>query len=94
MLIVIAAILGVPGIVWTSHLAGRVSPGLGRVAITAKRLGTGALGLGLAAALAVQIAEQLRPKSPSDGCVSYRTEAASAALAAAGATAANDCPTK
>ena len=94
VLVVLAAIVGVPGILWASHVADRVSPALGRVAVTARRIGTGALTIGLAAAVAVPIAEQLRPKNPHDGCVIYRTEAASAALAAAGASAPNDCPAK
>jgi hypothetical protein len=86
-----AAVAGVPGILWARHLAGAVPASWGRVAKIAERIGTSVLLCGLGVALAVLVGEQFRPKNPTDGCVSWRSAAASAAMAA-GENQGVDCP--
>ena len=94
LLVVLASFAGVPGVIWASHLASRLPSTLSRVATFASRVGIGALTIGIVSALAVLVAEWARPRSPHDGCVIYRSEAASAALAASGIKPTNDCPSK
>jgi hypothetical protein len=94
LLVVVATAIGLPGVVWASHLASRISPRLGKVARIAKRIGVATLSLGFAASVAVLLLEQSRPKDPYDGCVSYRTEAASAAIREPGAKPEVDCPSR
>src|SRR5690349_24451518 len=86
-----AAVAGVPGILWARYLASTAPPSWRRVTKIAERIGTAVLLCGLGIALAVLIGEQFRPKSPTNGCVSWRSAAASAALAAA-ETLGVDCP--
>lgn len=94
LLVVLAAAIGLPGVLWASYLTGRISPSLGKVARLAKHIGIGAIGLGFASSVAVFLLVQSRPKDPYDGCVSYRTDAASAAMRAPGAKPEVDCPSR
>lgn len=89
--IAVAAVAGVPGILWAKHIASAVPPSWRRVTKVAERTGTSVLLCGLGVALAVLVGEQFRPKNPTDGCVSWRSAAASAALAAGGRPGV-DCP--
>lgn len=94
LLVAIAAAIGVPGVLWSGYLAQRISPGLSKVAHLTRRVGAATLGLGFITSAAVLVFEQSRPKDPYDGCVSYRTAAASAAMSAPGAKPEVDCPSR
>jgi hypothetical protein len=80
--ILVGAAVGVPGILWSNHLAKEVSPKWARLAKAPGWIGSIVLVIGLVAALAVLLVEGRRPKSSSDGPVIYRDAAASAALSA------------
>lgn len=90
--IAIAAVVGMPGIVWARHLA-RVAPASWRkTAKVAGWIGTTSLSVGLLVSVAVLVAEQFRPKTETATCVSWRDAAASEALANSGGESLPDCP--
>jgi hypothetical protein len=88
----LAALVGVPGIFWVRNLAVRVDLKWRRIARTLGLVGTIFLVLGFFVAIAVLVSEQMRPKNPHDGCVSYRDPTATAAMEARGEKPQNDCP--
>jgi hypothetical protein len=90
----LAAIPGVPGILWANHLAACAPLKWQKIAKIPGWIGTLILTLGLASSAAVLVREQFRPRNPYDGCVSYRDAAASAALASAGPGQNIDCPSQ
>lgn len=90
--VAIAAVIGVPGIVWSRHLASVAQPKWQKLAKAPGWIGTATLLLGLGVSVAVFAVEQFRPKSQQTACVSYRDAAASAAMEASGAESIPDCP--
>ena len=88
----IAALAGVPGILWSRRLAARAPEKWRRLARVPGQVGTAALIAGFAAGVLALAGESLRPKDPNDGCVSWRSAEASAAMAAGGPSG-KDCPT-
>jgi hypothetical protein len=91
--IAMAAVVGVPGILWAKYLSDHVQPPWRGVTKFAERTGTCVLLCGLGVALVVLVGEQFRPKNPTNGCVSWRSAAASAELAA-GQQSGVDCPVR
>ena len=89
----IAALVGLPGILWARSLAVNVRPKWRRLAQTPSWIGMTVLVCGLGAAVLVLVGEQFRPKDPTNGCVSWRSAEASAAMAAGGPSGV-DCPAK
>jgi len=90
--VAIAAVIGVPGIVWSRHLASISQPKWRKYAKALGWIGTAALLLGLTVSVAVLAIEHFRPKSQPIACISYRDAAASATVAVLGAEAIPDCP--
>jgi hypothetical protein len=89
----IAAVVGLPGILWARSLAVNVPPKWRRLAQAPSWVGTTILVCGLGTAVLVLVAEQFRPKDPNNGCVSWRSAEASAAMAAGGPSGV-DCPAR
>jgi len=75
-----AAMVGIPGIVWANHLSNRVPSRWMPAAKMSGRIGKVVLILGFVVALAVLVGEQLRPKNPEDGRVTYRNAASASAI--------------
>jgi hypothetical protein len=89
--VAIAAVIGVPGIVWSRHLASVAHPKWQRLAKAPGWIGTATLLLGLSVSVAVLAVEQFRPKSKPTACISYRDAAASPAMAASDPVSIPDC---
>lgn len=90
--VAVAAVVGMPGIIWARHLARIAPPRWQALAKASSWIGTSLLLLGLGVSVAVLAVEQLSSKPQSSACVSYRDAAASAAMAASGAESIPDCP--
>ena len=88
-----AAFVGVPGILWARYLAASVPPKWRRLARAPGWIGTATLLCGVVVAVLVLVGEQFRPKDPTNGCVSWRSPEASAAMGA-GAPSGTDCPVR
>jgi hypothetical protein len=89
----IAALVGLPGILWARSLAVSVEPKGRRFAQALSWIGTTFLVFGLGTAVLVLVGEQFSPKDPTNGCVSWRSAEASAAMAA-GSPSGVDCPAR
>lgn len=90
--VAIAAVVGVPGVLWANHLSRGVPAKWRRIARAPGWIGTATLVLGFVTAIAVLVGEQFRAKNPYDGCISYRDAATSTAMAASGPEKYADCP--
>jgi hypothetical protein len=91
--VAIAAFVGLPGILWARSLAVNVPPKWRRLAQAPSWIGMTILVCGLSTAVLVLVGEQFRPKDPTNGCVSWRSAEASAAMAARGPSGV-DCPAR
>jgi hypothetical protein len=94
--IALAAVPGIPGVLWTRQLANRLGSRWAKLARISGAIGTIALSIGGVAALGLLVwAVNVGGRDASPPCVSYRDEAASAALASSGARdGLPDCPAR
>lgn len=89
----VAAIPGVPAVLWSRHLAAKAPERWRRLARVPGQVGSSVLLAGFGAAVLALVGEEFRPKDPTNGCVSWRSAEASAAMAAGGPSGV-DCPAR
>lgn len=82
VIVLLAAVLGIPGIVWANRLAARLPQRRARTIKFLGKVGTYVLSLGFVAAMTVVILEAGGPKDSVDGGVKSSAVAASATPAA------------
>ena len=87
----LAAVLGIPGVLLSRHLAKHASTKLQRASKALAQICTTILAVGATVLVASLIWENIAARSRPGPCVSYRDAAASAALAASGASSYPDC---